>query len=45
MWFEDLGMTKVLFDTQIVKCMTRNITNPNMVKKAFINNNIFSQVI
>ena len=26
----------------IVEHMTCNITNPNMVKKAFINNNIFS---
>jgi len=37
-------MTEVLFDIQTnsVESMAHNIINPNMVKKAFINNNIFS---
>ena len=36
-------MTKILFDTQIdsKNAMICNITNPNRVKKAFINNIIF----
>ena len=43
MWSEEPGMTKILFDTQIdsKNAMICNITNPNRVKKAFINNIIF----
>ena len=43
MWPEETGMTKVLFDIQTnSRRHVHNIINPNMVKKAFINNNTFS---
>ena len=43
MWSEELGMTKVLFNTQqVVKQMTYNMIDQKYIKTAFINNNTFS---